>query len=422
MSTLPQSELPAGAGNALLRILITGLDESILEKYASPDATSAQEKKEKGLPYPVSSHTAAPCDDARPTRVSRSRQRLHFGVVGAPNSLGCWGRGMPLTLHRDASRSTSDTSAFIGRVTISAKERELYLTALEDGTAEMECRLVIVVVEDDIDTEVVFNSGIRIVAVENAETFPARLSAARFEESTTYEMSLQEAALPAVNLQELSQVTEVWRAEWKVNRPTRFTAVKEQFPFLHTISPFSPSALKQRYMDYNDMRSGEEMAKAEGHTGPMVSLSLYTNDPRHSYHQEEWFLGLPPSTQQAMLKQAEQQGFPTTNLFEVAKVAPTPMEGYCWCGAHLPVAAPLKKRQEEIKSKNRNKEGPGSVGRISCSMGKTTTSVSTHTTMGGGGDSSTTGVVRATATGRLAGQEVPPPMIPSPPKSAGILF
>ncbi|PWU92917.1 hypothetical protein C4B63_34g320 [Trypanosoma cruzi] len=127
------------------------------------------------------------------------------------------------------------------------------------------------------------------------------------------------------------------------DRVVHFSRASKQFPFLSQLCK-------------------ADKANCAPKAGPLLSLTLYANDPRTRFERKAWLESLPPQLRDAMmylenehrsqLNEDNTSGgeplSPSTS-FEVEDIYPVRCDGSCWCEGHLPTPAPMEKQKKVLK-------------------------------------------------------------------------
>ncbi|KAG5464090.1 hypothetical protein LSCM1_00270 [Leishmania martiniquensis] len=120
-----------------------------------------------------------------------------------------------------------------------------------------------------------------------------------------------------------------------------------------------------------------------GTPGPLLSLTFYANDPTQPFDQAAWQSELTSHQSEVVRRRMREttDGVLATTVCHVTDVRPIPVEGSCWCRAHLPTPALLEQQLREMRMKRSPAAVVGNSGQVSYSTasptGSPTSSVST---------------------------------------------
>lgn len=380
-----------------LFITVSGLSEELLESFLITKLTD-----DKLTP--------------QTTAVTLSSSDLCFGLVGLPLAMGAWGRSWPVILQRGVRGTPAspgvlksggaafeaaaappilpralegdplvcgdDPLLYTGCVTMShgsfsnaLKRQERRVAPFDVShctstgqTAEwvMECRLVIVdraAMMADGSPWHSCTPGKVLVGVDCLYSMPSQLiltPASAFEGGATPSPH-GGAEVSAQWIGRLSFSTDPPLNQTCRERRTMsglsIVPTREQFVQLHNLPDFPPrsgpgSAAEADEADMEVAWRDSFDASVDA-PGPLLSLTLYANDPTKPYDQVQWLADLPcgvraciphspPLVDSSM--PATHRDVDRTTLFQVTDVQPVPVEGSCWCRPKLPKPAPLDRR------------------------------------------------------------------------------
>ncbi|RNF07352.1 phosphoric diester hydrolase [Trypanosoma rangeli] len=144
-----------------------------------------------------------------------------------------------------------------------------------------------------------------------------------------------------------------WRAHINLqDRTLHFARASTQFPFLSQLCEV-------------------DKVNPVSRAGPLLSLTLYANDPRTRFERQTWLESLPPHMRDTMIylqreyaRQSDMGDTPgkgpllPSSCFEVEDIYPVRCDGSCWREGHLPTPAPMEKQKQVVKQVTKRRKPP----------------------------------------------------------------
>ncbi|KEG10023.1 hypothetical protein DQ04_04291030 [Trypanosoma grayi] len=259
---------------------------------------------------------------AQPQRYAPpSAGELQLGLVSDADAMGAWGHTAPLLLVAEPPSSCNSNQGDTVMLSFTATAQ---VPTASVGSS-LRFRLVIVDVSLLRAACPGITPGAAIMAVENMQGQPDSVALIIDHDSSS------------------SSSSPVAHARIDLNgRVLHFARAEKQFPFLSQLSLAAEG-------EKNTLKAG-----------PLLSLTLYGNDPSMRYDRAAWLDSLPPHSRETVLH-LEQHGDDVaatsrsgiqllpTSLVEVDDVYPVRSEGCCWCEGHLPNPAPMKRQMSVVK-------------------------------------------------------------------------
>nr|CCC89451.1 conserved hypothetical protein [Trypanosoma congolense IL3000] len=327
--------------HVLVTVEVTGMRAGALSAELARFVHVTHHKK-----FTSSGYGSDPIEWQRHRYVPPTANELRLGIVSDPEEMGAWGLTAPLLLEEALSSLYFSSCESANTSLCSAGDFDTTpVTLCASVKIPTHCisgphlRYRLVIVDEPLMYAAAIsavNPGAAIVAVENARSQPSLTELRRVpyiykDMSSDSDDSISEkfALLARIDLSSLD---------------LHFAKASAHFPFLSQLSHSD---------DVDDNSRG----------GPLLSLTIYGNDPRVRYDRRKWLDSLPKSSRDVVLfierteresgncrnspqSLGDEEVINPTTVVEVCDVYPVPSEGCCWSSG---VVSPLPPMEQQIR-------------------------------------------------------------------------